>query len=301
MLPQFPEFKKLELSDRDDIDKIAKKYAPYSDFNFACLWSWDVSDKFRISKLNGNLVVILTDHFSDKLFYSFLGNNEINLTLKQLFAFPIQSENSFTELRLVPEDSLKDIDLSKYLIEIDIDNCDYIYDLAKLAAYTGSNYSTKRYMANSFVKNHNPEIRLLDVTDQEKLLAINKMNNTWAEKKAQQDEGLNLDKEVLANQRFLEAGFEDMLAVGVYLKNELIGYSIFTCLPNKYAICHFSKADINYPGVYEYLLRESSKILVSKGCVCLNYEEDLGLPGLRFSKTSFKPLSFLRKYTITEL
>lgn len=34
MLPEFPKMKSIELSDREDVEKITKKYPPYSDFNF---------------------------------------------------------------------------------------------------------------------------------------------------------------------------------------------------------------------------------------------------------------------------
>jgi uncharacterized protein len=301
MLPKFPEFKKLELSDQKDIQNITSKYQPYSDFNFESMWAWNVGNKFGVSQLNGNLVVILTDHFSDRLFYSFLGINKINLTIKQLFAFPIGDDGLAGGLRLVPEESLENIDLSKYLIEIDINNCDYIYDLNRLSTYLGSHFATKRYMANMFIKNHNPVVRLLDLAKANHKSAVKEINKIWIRNKNDQDTGVNLDKEIMANQRFLAANFKNALAVGVFVGNRLVGYSLFTCLPNKYTICHFAKANTAYAGVYEYMMKESAKILLSKGSICLNYEEDLGLPGLRFSKNSFNPLSFLRKYTISEL
>ncbi len=39
MLPQFPQFKPLELTDKSDIEAITKQHLPYSDFNFVSLWN----------------------------------------------------------------------------------------------------------------------------------------------------------------------------------------------------------------------------------------------------------------------
>lgn len=60
MIPEFPEFKKLELSDEEKIEKITKKFPPYSDFNFVSMWSWNIYNTVTISQLKKNLVVLLT-------------------------------------------------------------------------------------------------------------------------------------------------------------------------------------------------------------------------------------------------
>ena len=66
MIPQFPEFKSLELSDKKDIESFTKRFPPYSDFNFVSMWSWDIKEEIRISQLNGNLVVRFTDYLTGK-------------------------------------------------------------------------------------------------------------------------------------------------------------------------------------------------------------------------------------------
>ena len=59
MLPQFPNFKELELPDADDVQRYTARYAPFSDFNFAGLWSWNIDSSVLLCELNGNLVVRL--------------------------------------------------------------------------------------------------------------------------------------------------------------------------------------------------------------------------------------------------
>ena len=113
MIPQFPEFKKLELSDKEEIQKMTQKYPPYSDFNFVSMWSWDIKGEMRISVLNENLVVRFTDYITGKLFYSFLGDNEVSETAKKLLDLS-KAEGLTPELKLIPEHSVKNLDLSKF-------------------------------------------------------------------------------------------------------------------------------------------------------------------------------------------
>lgn len=78
MISQFPQFKELELEDKEEIEKFTSKYPPYSDFNFVSMWSWDVRGDMRVSKLNNNLVVRFTDYLTGSPFFSFLGDNNWN-------------------------------------------------------------------------------------------------------------------------------------------------------------------------------------------------------------------------------
>lgn len=300
MLPTFPTFKKLERSDQTDIEKITKQYLPYSDFNFACLWSWDVKDNILVSELNDNLVAIVTDHFSDTPFYSYLGNNSVNKTLDQLFEFSAHAKNALPQLRLVPEASLSKIDLKKFMIEIDLDNSDYIYNLEELSTYSGSKYADKRAKVNLFLRSHAlPSVRLLDLGDSKVVASLLQLNAAWTRNKAGRGEVVNVHREFVAFNRFVKANFTEAFCVGVFVEDQLVAYSIFTLLPEKYALCHFSKAAFPFEGAHDYLMQQSAVILRQRGCLYSNYQEDLGLPGLRFWKNSFKPMSFLRKYSVT--
>lgn len=302
MLPKFPEFKKLELSDRGDVEKIFSKYDPYSDFDFPSMWSWDVNSEIRISEIDGNLIAILSDHFSGEYFYTFLGDRDVNKTLKLIFAFSEITENSLPILRAVPEVSLKDIDLKKYLLEIDLNNCDYIYNTEDLATYEGSKYSHKRKLFNRFARNNpNANVAILDLNKEEVKKEILDLSRLWIKNKVTEDEGLDLNKELKAIARFLGAGFKEAIGVGLMIEGKLIGYQLCTLLPNKYAICHFGKIDTHYRDSFEYMMSKNAAILFERGVEYLNTEEDLGLPHLRFSKDSYRPSLILRKYTIREL
>ncbi|MGA9396241.1 MAG: hypothetical protein WCA83_14480 [Azonexus sp.] len=41
MIPDFPEFKPLELTDRAAIEAVVHAFPPYSDFSFTNLYAWN--------------------------------------------------------------------------------------------------------------------------------------------------------------------------------------------------------------------------------------------------------------------
>lgn len=299
MLPKFPEFKKLELSDRADVEKFTSKFDPYSDFNFVEMWSWNLKNSMEISQLNGNLVIQPNDYFSDNYSLSYLGNNELADTLDKLFAYMVLEGVDDPVLKFVPEVSLHGINLDQFLIEIDLDNCDYVYDLSQHTSYSGPDYSSKRKHYNRFIRHHkNFEFKELNMTDPATTELISALDDRWVDAKSQQSKEINFSKELEAINRFIKANFKETFLVGLFVDNKLIGYQLFSLLANNYSICHFGKADFAYHGAFEYLMSESAKLLVGKGIKYLNTAEDLGLPSLRFTKNSYRPINFLRKYSI---
>ncbi len=299
MIPVFPSFKKVDISDQSLIEKFTSQYDPYSDFNFVDMWSWDTESQMEYAQLNGNLVIKVTEYLSNKYSYSFLGKNKVAETIDTLFEMLRGLKIANPELILVPEISLKGVDTNKYYIEIDLNNYDYIYSLEDLSVYPGNKFSDKRRKLNSFLRNHkNPTTELIDLNNSETRRQILGLNDVWTENKSSVDEYHFLPKEYSAIEKFFNSNFDDILCIGIFFETKLIGYSTFSLLSNEYAMCHFSKGDTTHYGVYEYLMRESAAILLGHKVKFLNYQEDLGLPGLRFFKNSFNPSKFLRKYNI---
>ena len=131
MIPEFPKFKKLELTDNKEIEKFTSRFPPYSDFNFVSMWCWDIQGEMRISILNDNLVVRFTDYLTRKPFFSFIGKNKICETASKLITF--SKDNYHTNsLKLVPGEMVSILDKSGFGILPDVDAVDYIYRVEQL-------------------------------------------------------------------------------------------------------------------------------------------------------------------------
>ncbi len=61
---------------------------------------------------------------------------------------------------------------------------------------------------------------------------------------------------------------------------------------------HIEKADTQYSGVYQKLVNCYAREFVTEEVRYINREEDVGDPGLRKSKLSYRPVKLLEKYTV---
>ena len=121
----------------------------------------------------------------------------------------------------------------------------------------------------------------------------------WKENKLEESKQCDVDNEAKAISKVFEIGNNKNLILSrVYIADNLVGFSIDEILPNRYAISHFFKADINYIGVYDYLNKRVAQALCHHGVQLWNIEQDLGIETLKKAKLSFKPKFYLKKYCI---
>lgn len=299
MIPEFPQFKKLELTDKNDIEGFTSKFPPYSDFNFASMWSWDIKEEMRFSSLNGNLVVRFTDYLSGKNFLSFIGENKISETASELILFS-QKNYQISFLRLIPEETTNILPTSMFTIEPDRDSYDYIYSISDLANMSSWSKNSSGRRIRKFLKsNHNYILKNLSIEEISKD-EYREMFKKWAQNKNISNHfELN---EYKAFERFLQINNKNIKFTSLYVNNILVGFTAYEILSNDFAISHFAKADIGYINeISDVLNWEEAKLLNKKGIKYFNWEQDLGLPGLRYSKEKYKHTFFLKKFIVNRV
>lgn len=306
MIPTFPQFKKLDLEDRDFIDDYTASYPPYSDYNFVSLWVYNTKEKVELSLLNNNLVVKFQDYISNEFFYSFLGVNSVLNTIKTLIEFARTERDIITQLKLVPEINLLGNDIFEaqklFSIVADEDNFDYIYSLNEWSELRGIKYRGKKNFVNRFKRLY-PDVYMcqLDLKNKETQKNIEDLFIVWEGLKGR--DRIETETELEALRRtFSLSKFVDFISLGVLVGGKLIAFSINEVIPNGYCVGDFRKADMtHYIGAYQFLENETAKILLKHKCEYLNLEQDLGIPGLKRSKQSWFPVSYLKKYIISSL
>lgn len=299
MIPKFPIFKSLELEDKSEYDQYVMNYDPYSDFNFVNTWCWGAEWDPKISFLNKNLVFLWDYKHSDIPIFSFLGSNNPTFTCDSIFTYIEGLPHKKGKISYVPEISLSGIKFDNYYIEIDIDSCDYVYDIHSISTMRGNQLSQKRGRVNHFLSAYpTVETRMLDLYDPVVKKEILELNQRWKDLKGSVD-GF-YENEDIALTRFFDSGFDKIMSIGIY-DSRLIAYAIFSAHTDSYAINHFIKGDLKYKGLYEFVMRESASFLSSQGYRYVNHMEDLGISGLRQAKMSYRPVKFLRKYHIKRL
>lgn len=301
MIPQFPKFKKLEITDKKQIESYSKTHPPYSDYNFFSLYSYNTKDSAEVSFLNDNLVICFQDYVSGETFYSFLGTNKIKETIDTLLAFA--KKHSSSSLKMIPEVVIQqDKDLKRdYQIEEDRDNFDYILSIDDLVNLNGNRVRGKRNFVNRF-KKHYPQAQtvLIDIIDSKIQKKIKKLFIVWEER--QEKTKSETEIEFIAIQRIMNLAVKTshmLISIGIYIENELIAFSINEIVHDEHGVIHFEKADTNYIGAFSYLKHMTARMLQERGCKHINYEQDLGIPGLRKAKEAWQPVHYLKKYIIS--
>lgn len=301
MIPEFPQFKALELSDKEAVEAHTKKFPPYSDFNFVSMWSWDVKGEMGISQLNGNLVVRFTDYINGKPFFSFLGDNMVNETVETLLEYS-KEQGLELKLELVPEDCIKNVDKDKFNLKEDRDDFDYVYDIPVLAEFKGGIYETHRNLIHQFLKNNeNREVKVIDFSEIRNKNDIISLFTKWIENKGDSLLAEEYKNEFLALNKLLsipDPNKFNLICFAVYVGDKMVGFIINENMGEN-SIIHFEKADTCFKGCYPFLMKHNSRMLNSLNVKLMNFEQDLGVESLRFTKNKFRPVNFLKKYLIT--
>lgn len=302
MIPLFPKFKNLELSDSVDVFPYIQKYQPYSDFNFTSMWMWNTKDEIKLSVLNDNLIVIFSDYETNEKFFSLIGNSKLSATVRAVMDFA--NEQGYpSELRLVPESVAFAIDASMVNLREDKDNHDYIFGTESLASLKGKDYLTKRNMISKFIRrNQNYKFSMLDLSSEEVHMQIVTLVDLWVRNKSEKTnpDVINTN-ELTALSRLLavSGSNKNMLACGVYVDGALKAFSIFEKTQHDMVTTHICKADTEITGVCDYMMHKKADFLKKNGIAHINFEQDLGKIGLRSAKQSYRPVTYLKKFTVT--
>lgn len=291
-IPEFPEFKKLEITDKEAIEKFTEKFPPYSDFNFTNLWCWDIREKIMLSQLNGNLVVKFYDFITDEPFLSFIGETDCFNTAQILLTY---SEKNYgvSHLKLLPECSIQNFEPNHSILIPDENSHDYVCTVELLAAMdklknNGATRRIKRFLFNY------PEYSIQKFAAKD--LDINSLFEvfkSWAENKG--IENYTELNEFMAFNRMLQmppnANFE---IISFCNDGKMIAFYFVEIVSADYALGQFIKG-INLPGITEALICIAAQILQARGIKYLNIEEDMGIEGMRNFKQKLQPSFFLKK------
>ncbi|MFA6253723.1 MAG: phosphatidylglycerol lysyltransferase domain-containing protein [Candidatus Paceibacterota bacterium] len=298
-IPEFPQFKELELTDKMSVEKLTRKFKPYSDFNFSSLWAWNIKTKTKISKLNDNLVILFNDYISNQPILTFIGINKIVETTDTLFRFADEHKYNGA-LRLIPQEIAETMPKSSFSVMADQDSFDYIYPIANLANMNNWPKSGSRKKIKQFIKRHpNYLVKLASIQKINRDEHL-KMFQKWAENKDIPN-CFELN-EYKAFKKFLELEDGKIKVVSLYVDDVLVGFTVYEIQTDEYVLSHFAKANTKFhSGTNDVLNWEEAKLLDTQGFKYYNWEQDLGLLGLRKSKEKYKPSFFLKKFTVKKL
>jgi hypothetical protein len=297
MISIYPRFSGIVLDQKPVFDTYANKFGYYSDFNFTSIFSWNTDNSAGASLLNDNLVICLPDYITGEKCYSLIGNSKLDESISLL----LEAAN---ELKLVPESVITNIkNPAGFKITEDPDNYDYIYLVKDLVEMPGKKFKDIRNKISKFQREYpefnNLELSVSNKVEESKIDSFQTVFKVWAEHKHVSRE--DYEQEQIAIDRLLKNSRHlSLIIMDVTLNKKVQAFSVYEILAPNYAICHFEKYAPNHPHYGPYLVKQTIGVLDKLGIEKLNWEQDLGLPGLKRLKEYYRPVEMLKKYRITK-
>jgi uncharacterized protein len=302
-LPEFPNFRKIDISDKETIERITSLHPPYSDFNFTSLYMSNIVNDFEFSLLHDNLIIHMNDYLTHEPFFTFLGTNNVSNTIIALLDLS-QSKGYTKSLKLVPEICIGTLQNSKsdrIKIQEDRDNFDYILNVREICNLEGNTYYNQRNLVNRFNRRFpNCGVIDLDTTNTKVQSEILQLLFTWQKRKGISETEAT-DSRLVMERMFTLQKNDQYIATGTYINEVLVGFAFDEVLPDNYSIAHIRKGDTNFPGIYKFLEKCVAEKVLKLNCNYTNYTQDLGLPNLRKAKVSWSPSTFLKKYIVERI
>lgn len=274
-IPTFPESIGLRLDHKHTID-MRHRILKLNTSHMQCsnLFVLDDSNTTQLSILNDNLIISFQIDDMKQPYIYVLGERISPTEMAQLGTY-------FERIELWPWPTPR--------AHLDNDNADYMYDISQHLQLYGSPYAPIRRKLNAFNKHYQGELKTVPP---EKYPQLWNVFDIW-----EQDKN-DTDKERAALEKALM--FIDQLEItidGLYVDNSLIGYAITESITTDTLLIHFFKALHTYKGSSEYLFYQLAKKYQSNHTT-INFEQDLGINGLKQFKRNLQPSEIRPVYTI---
>lgn len=179
-------------------------------------------------------------------------------------------------------------------VEENRDWFDYLYESRDMVEFSGRKYAAQRNHIHRFERDH-PDWSFAPMTadDVDDVRAFYQ----WFLQERNK-EGETAQAEVGEIFEVLDH-LEEYAFLGGILRAEgkIVGISMGEIVQDTLFV-HIEKADVQYSGVYQKLVNCFAREFVTDEVRYINREEDVGDPGLRKSKLSYRPAALLEKYTV---
>ncbi|MDR2771475.1 MAG: phosphatidylglycerol lysyltransferase domain-containing protein [Clostridiales Family XIII bacterium] len=280
-----------------------------SGMSFTSLYMWRDINKFSWQIIGDYLCIAAVDNLEPEMDVPFMlppltrtgayeakGLAETICGAKRIF----EERGCAFKLMLVPfhmTDFIKEAFPGRLSVEADRANFDYVYNTQDLIELKGRDYHAKKNHLNYFLNNYDYEYVSLhsDLAD-EAMDFIRRFN----ERKNLAD---SHEKELLMmEERAMQDVFRNLEVVGyltgaIRIDGAIEALSVGGRLGRKTVTVHVEKANTEFRGLYQAINNEFCKH-VAKDVKRINREEDMGIPGLRKAKLSYKPSMLVEKYTM---
>jgi len=290
IIPNYPKTAGISLEMQSELQPLLYNLnSGISEYTFAGLYLFRGKYNYQVTRLkNDNPVIFGTE--DNKSFcmlpFGFPDTNSLRELISSYHYFKGISE---------PDTDRSRIELEKagFCILEDRDNFDYLYERSNLVELTGRKFHKKRNMVNAFISNYNYEEKYITHSNIEDALHV---LQKWKDQRVEMK--LNTADCDSAKEALKMMDTLKLTGCITYVDGKPAAYSLGEPINNgKCFVVQFEKAIGDYKGIYQFINRSFASML-DKKYRYINREQDLGDPGLRQAKMSYRPDGFVKKYKI---
>jgi hypothetical protein len=280
MIGSYPNLTELELADRPLLDPLFGALSEgLSELSFAGIYCFRASHGYRIAQLADGTHVLTGADKGIPFFICPFALPRADL-LGELF-------QRFASMKLVTDAQAQYLRQAGFVVSEDRDNFDYVYHREDLAALRGRALQRKRNLVHAFEKTHTYEAHPLSNDRVGDALAV---LEAWREHaKDQADYAPAREALVHAS----EFGLQGRL---YYVEGRPAGYTLGEeARAGTMFVVHYEKTVPAMKGLYQVINMDFVRSL-APAITLINREQDLGDPGLRQAKITYRPRDFVKKY-----
>jgi uncharacterized protein len=296
-VPQFPEFKSLDLEDRAVIHERIWRYQPEtSELTFTNFFIWRKYYHTAWS-LFGDWLLVVNGHGGDQVYALPPIGPSPRLEPARAVLDWLREHRGMAQPTIERADSRLAEELRAFPnleSEPIRDHFDYIYRSEDLSNLAGRKYHAKRNHVNRFLRTRSLEYRPL--TD-EYISRCLELTESWCElKHCVEDQSLLGEWEGL---REALTHFRELQLHGgmILLGGKVEAVSLGELLNRDTAVIHIEKANPEIDGLYAVINQQFAQVLQAEA-TWINREQDLGEAGLRKAKLSYFPDHLVEKFKL---
>jgi len=296
----FPEFKTLELQDKEIFQAFLKAFKPEtSEFTFTNLFIWRSHYKFQWSVYKDWLVIVSLEGEYGTYTMEPIGPSPRDEVTRLVLEWMRGEKNEKNpRIERADEKIIREIEGMKGIsIEPTRDHFDYVYLRDDLVNLVGNKYRSKRNHINQLLRTYSYQYSDLAPDHIQDCIAL---QEKWCILRRCEDD---LDllgewdavKEILKSYTSLE-----VQGAVITIENKVVAFTIGQMLNDDTAVVHIEKADPEIAGLYPVINQQFCENNW-KNVKYINREQDLGIPGLREAKLSYYPDHMVQKFRVTLL
>lgn len=282
---------KFDLENRSLILDFLSLYLPCScEYSFTNLFCWQNLYRYSWFLYKNNLVI--HDDRSSTLFMPIgedLAPEELFTLSKRAVAAGLSGN-----IGLVPESYVglwQDLD-QYFSITCDRDAAEYVYLTDRLAQLKGNKLHKKKNLISQFKRKY-PDYSIVPINEENckrvMQFGMGLLDGMPAIPRSLVDEA---DAMAMAFSHWNDL---DLTGLMLMVKDEIAAFAVFSPLSADTWDVHFEKTDMAFKGAAQMINHETAKFL--KGTArYINREQDLGIPGLRKAKLSYRPHALIEPY-----